>query len=179
MVHMTQKRITKSTPLNKIIELTPACSCSACSHGCTMGSGCLVDGDVEKIAQFMGVTENEFKQKYLEEMELFNKKMLRPKIQRGSKPYGQCIFYDGKKGCTIHEVKPLQCKISMGCKSYSSALTSWFVLNYVLNTSDPEAIRQYASFVASGGEVIPGGALAQLMPNAAMRKKIMNYEVLK
>jgi len=144
-----------------------------------MGSGCLADGDVVRLAQFKGITEHELKEKYLEEVELFNKKMFRPKILRQGKPYGTCIFHDPQKGCTVHPAKPLQCKISMGCKPYSAELTSWFALNHILNVNDPEAIRQYASFIENGGTVIDGGTIEQLVPNRTMRKKMLNYEVLK
>ena len=172
-------KLSKNTPLSEVLKLAPACSCSSCAHGCTMGSGCLIDSDIPIIAKHLRITEDELKQKYLETLEIFNKKVHRPKLQRSGKPYGECIFHDKTKGCTIHEVKPLQCKISMGCKPYSAELTSWFALNHILNATDPEAVRQYASFIANGGTVIDGGALDQLVPDKTMRKKMLNYEVLK
>jgi len=176
----TEINLSKSTPLSDVLKLAPSCGCVACSHGCTMGSGCFADGETKKLAQFMGITEDEL-EKHIESVELFNKKMVRPKIERKSteKPYGKCTFYDSNKGCTVHPAKPLQCKISMGCKPYSAQLTSWFTLNHILNVNDPEAIRQYASFIENGGNVIDGGKLEQLVPDETMRKKMLNYEVLK
>ncbi len=170
-------RVRKSTPLKTILKLAPSCKCDACSHGCTMGSGMLAEGDVPKLAAFLNITEQELKEKHLEEIELFNKKMLRPKIMRNNKPYGTCTFYEN--GCTIHKAKPLQCKVSMGCKEYSSDLTAWFMLNHMLNTHDPEALRQYAQYIAAGGHVIEEGTMEEIIPDKKMREKILNYEVLK
>lgn len=172
--------ITKATPLEKIRKLAPACRCDACAHGCTMGSGFLADDDAKHIAKFLGITEDELKTKHLEEVEQFNTTLLRPKIERkDGKPYGKCTFYDKKKGCTIHNVKPLQCKISMGCKLYGSDLHAWFVLNHMVNEHDPESIRQYTEYIKAGGNVIPGGSLEELVPNREVRKKILSFEILK
>ncbi len=171
--------IKKGTPLKAIKVLAPACTCKECSHGCTMGSGMLAEGDAKNIAKFLGISEAELRQKFLEEIELLNKKMLRPKLERYGKPYGKCVFYDTKRGCTVHQVKPLQCKISMGCKEYSSDLTAWFMLNHVLDPHDPEAVRQYADYIASGGHVIPGGKLEEIVPDKKTRKKILGFKILK
>ncbi|MBI4153283.1 YkgJ family cysteine cluster protein [Candidatus Woesearchaeota archaeon] len=162
------------------MKLAPPCRCNACSHGCRMGSGMLAEGDAKKLAAFLNMTEKELREKHLEEIELFNRKMLRPKIRRKeNKPYGQCTFYDEKKGCTVHKAKPLQCKVSMGCKEYSSDLTAWFTLNHVLNTHDPEALRQYAQYVKAGGCIIPEGKMEDLITDKKMREKILAYGVLK
>ena len=177
---MTQvTKIKKSTPLKVIRKLAPPCRCDACSHGCTMGSGMLAEGDAKKLAASLNITEKELREKHLEEVELFNRKMLRPKIMRNNKPYGRCTFYDAKKGCTVHKAKPLQCKVSMGCKEYSSDLTAWFMLNHVLNKHDPEALRQYAQYIKSGGQVIPEGKMEDIVPDKKLREKIINYEILK
>src|SRR3989338_3873624 len=98
--------LSKSTPLDDVLKLTPPCSCHACNHGCTVGSGFLVEGDSKKIAEVLNISEVELKEKFLEEVELFNKKILRPKLLRQGKPYGKCIFYDEEKKCTVHKVKP-------------------------------------------------------------------------
>ena len=172
--------ITKKTPLKTIRERAPACRCKACSHGCTMGSGFLAENDAQNIARFLGITEEELKEKFLEEVEQFNKKMWRPKLERKEgKQYGKCTFYDEKKGCTVHTVKPLHCKVSMGCKPYSEDLHAWFMLNHVINENDPESIRQYAAYIKAGGKVIPGGALEDLVPEKKTLKKILNFELLR
>lgn len=172
------KQIHKNTPLNEIQKLAPACRCNACSHGCTMGSGFLAEGDSKKIAAFLNITEDELKKQWLEEVEMLNKKQLRPRILRKNKPYGRCIFYDDKKGCTIHAVKPLQCKISMGCKPYNKDLQAWFVANHLVNPHDPESVRQYKIYLETGGTKIEGAAIEDIVPDKEMREKIMSYEVL-
>src|SRR3989338_4270125 len=98
--------IEKKKKLNDIKKLAPSFRCKACSHGCTMGSGFLAEGDSKKIAEFLNITEENLKKELLEEVEQFNKKHYRPKILRNNKPWGKCIFYDN--GCKIHKVKPLQ-----------------------------------------------------------------------
>ena len=105
--------------------------------------------------------------------------MLRPKQQRNGKPYGQCTFYDDAKGCTVHEAKPLQCKIAMGCKDYGEELMTWFTVNYVVDANDAESVRQYAQFIKSGGKMIPGAELEKLVPDKNKLRKILSYEILK
>jgi len=162
-----------------VLKLAPACKCDFCNHGCKVGSGMLAMDDAKKLAEFMNISEQELKEKYLEEVELFNKTMLRPKLLRKGKPYGQCTFYDDAKGCTVHEAKPLQCKIAMGCKDYGEELMTWFTVNHVVDANDAESIRQYAQFVKNGGKMIPGAELKDLVPDKNKLKKILSYEILK
>ncbi len=172
-------KIKRSTPLPRILELAPPCSCTACAHGCTMGSGLLADGDLKPLAKFLGLTEEKLKSDWLEEIEQFNKKMYRPKILRDVKPYGRCIFHNKEKGCTVHEAKPLMCRISMGCREYGPDLITWFVLNHVINPNDPEAIRQYKAYIDAGGNVIAGGKIENLVQNKDTLKKILSFRMLK
>ena len=172
--------ITKNTPLKEALKLAAPCRCNTCNHGCTMGSGSLVGDDLKSIARFLGISEEELKKGFLEEVELFNKKLMRPKlIREKSKPYGRCIFFDDEKGCTIHEVKPLECKTSINCKDYGEDLSVWFMVNHIIDTNDAESIRQYAQYIKSGGKIIPGAELENLVPDKEKLKKILNYEILK
>ena len=171
--------ITKTTPLKDVLRLAAPCQCNACNHGCTMGSGSLVGGDAKNIAKFLGISEEELKKGFLEEIELFSKKLLKPKLMREkNKPYGRCVFYDDEKGCTIHEAKPLECKTSIGCKDYGEELSVWFMLNHAVDANDAESIRQYAQYIKSGGKVIPGASLNDLVPDREKLKKILSYEIL-
>ena len=170
--------IHKNTPLRDVLRLAAPCRCYACNNGCKYGSGSLVGEDVKIIAAFLGISEEELKKKFLEEIELFNKKILRPKLLRGKKPYGQCIFYDEQKGCTIHPVKPLECKTSINCKDYGEDLSVWFMVNHVVDTNDAESIRQYANYTKSGGKIIPGASLQELVPDKEKLKKILSYDIL-
>ena len=115
----------------------------------------------------------------MEEVELFHTKKFRPKLLRkDGKPYGKCIFFDAEKKCTVHEAKPLQCKIAMGCKDYGEDLQVWFMLNHFVNETDPESVREYAQYVKSGGKVIPGGKLEELVPDKEKLDEILKYKRL-
>ena len=172
--------IHKNTPLKEVLQLAAPCRCNACNHGCKFGSGSLAGDDAKKIASFLGIPEEDLKKGFLEEVELFNKKSLRPKLVReANKPHGQCMFYDEQKGCTIHEVKPLECKTSMGCKDYGEGLSVWFMVNHIIDANDPESIRQYAQYIKTGGKVIPGAELEVLVPDNEKLRKILSYEILR
>ena len=170
--------ISKNTPLSEVLALSSPCMCDSCNNGCKHGSGILIGNDRENIAKFLKITEKELDEKYLEETEQFNKKFQRPKLLRQGKPFGQCVFFDGK-GCKVHEVKPLQCKTAIACKDYGEDVSSWFLANNLLDLNDAEAIRQYKQYQDNGGKIIPGASLEELFPDKKELKKILSYEVLK
>lgn len=165
--------IHKDSKESDILKLTPACSCNKCSHGCTMGSGVLAKGDKEQIAKYLKITEKELEEKYLENVNLFSKKHYRPKLEK--KPYGKCIFYNN--GCSIHPVKPLQCKVAMGCKEYGEDLMVWFMLNHIIDFDDANSVRDYMQYLKSGGKTIKGSKIEEILPENTI-KKIKNYEIL-
>ena len=172
--------IEKNTPLKDVLNLAAPCRCNVCNTGCKYGSGSLVGEDTKNIAAFLGIPEEELKQQFLEEVELFNKKILKPKLLREkNKHYGQCIFYSEEKGCTIHQVKPLECKTSINCKDYGEDLSVWFKVNNIVDQQDPESIRQFAQYIKSGGKLIPGAELENLVPDKEKLRKILSYEILK
>jgi len=145
--------------------------------GCRHGSGALAEGEVEKLAEFLGISEEVLKKEFLEEIEKFNTKLLRPKIIRDGKPYGKCIFFDEQLGCKIHEAKPLECKIAMGCKPYGEELALWFMLNHFVDKDDAESIRQYVSYLKIGGKTLKGGKLEELFPDKEKLRKILSYKI--
>jgi Fe-S-cluster containining protein len=106
--------------------LASSCSCDKCSHGCTMGSGFFIDEQLPKVAKFLKISEDKLKKQYLEKPLHIN--LHRPKFP---KPFGKCVFFDGKK-CKIHKVKPLQCKISSGCSGKGVENNKWFIENHIL-----------------------------------------------
>ena len=172
--------IHKNTPLKEVLTLAAPCRCDSCNHGCKFGSGSLAGDDSKKIAAFLNVSEQDLKKGFLEEAELFNRRVLRPKvIKEGNKTYGQCVFYDEQKGCTIHEVKPLECRTSIQCKDYGEDLSVWFMVNHIIDFKDPESIRQYSQYIKSGGKIIPGAEMENLVPDKDRLKKILSYEILK
>ena len=167
-------------PLRDVLKIAAPCRCNSCNHGCRYGSGFLAEDDAKNIASFLKISEEELKKEFLEEKDMFNKKMLRPKLlKQEGKPYGQCVFYSDKKGCAIHAAKPLECKTSIGCKEEGEELSVWFMVNYIIDSKDPESIRQYAQYIKSGGRLIKGAELEKLVPDKEKLRKILSYEILK
>ena len=93
--------IQKNTKKSDILKLDDCKKCGKCCHH---GSGSLIDEDVPKIASFLKITEQELKEKYLDEHIKFNTKAFKPKIQNKDKVLGACIFFDSEKGCKIHSI---------------------------------------------------------------------------
>ncbi len=173
---MTRPKITKKTTIAEAIRLGN--SCKRCGKCCTFGSGVLTKSDITFIARKLKLTEEGLKKTSLEPIKKFNTTLYRPLTIKKGKPYGTCIFYNKKKGCLIHEVKPLQCKIA-SCSEHGEDLMVWFDLNYFVNPTDPVSIREWKLYLDSGGKNIPGGKLEELVTDKKMLKKILSYEVLK
>ena len=170
------QKITKNTQLIEVLKLAAPCQCHKCNSGCTFGSGLLAKDDAKRIAEYLSISEKEVKEKYFEEVEHFNKPMLRPKAIKNGKPYGHCIFFDNK--CAIHEVKPLQCKTSMQCKDYGEDLAKWFMVNYIIEPSDPESMRQYALYLKTHA-ALEGAELHELVTDKEKLRKMLSFELLK
>ncbi len=147
--------IRKTTPLHDIRKLSPACSCNSCKHGCTMGSGFLAPGDKKKIADFLSLNETELEEKHLEKAELFHREHFRPKILRNGRPYGKCTFSTADGKCAIHPVKPLQCKVSMGCGELGESLMLWFQENYLVDWKDSKSVDEFNLYLKVGGKKLP------------------------
>jgi hypothetical protein len=170
--------LTINSPKENVMKLTHPCRCSACENTCRYGSGALVEDDLHNIAEFLNKSEEEIKEKYLEKITKFNTTLLRPKLLREyNKPYGKCIFYDEVDGCTVHQVKPLECKIAMGCKDYGEELIIWFNLKHYLNRKDVESLRQFKIYLDSGGKTLPGAEFKDVF-NKKTLKMLKNYEDL-
>ena len=167
--------ISTKTPLKDVLKFAE--DCNKCGHCCKYSSGYLVEGDSKKIAKFLNISEKILKQDFLEEGEKFNTKLMRPKIIKKDKPYGECVFFDDKRGCTIHPVKPLHCRVG-GCNEHGEDLHLWFTINYFVNQNDPESIRQWAAYLKNH-PTITGGQLQDLVPNEKKLKQILNFEILR
>ncbi len=175
---MEQIKLTKNTPVGDVLKLVYPCKCEACNNGCKYGSGFLVDEDIPKIAGFLGISEEVLKKKFLEQVDKFNTKKYRPKILGKGRPYGKCIFFEENAECKVHEAKPLECKISMGCKDYGEQLSLWFMLNHFVNENDAESVRQFATYLKSGGKTLEGAELKDFVPSKNKLKKILSYKIL-
>ncbi len=155
-----------------VLKLTHDCNCDACEHPCKYGSGAFVKDEVKKLAEFLDMTEKDVKEKYLDEIKKFNTTLFRPKLKtKKNKPFGKCVFFD--KGCKIHNVKPLECKIAMSCKTYGKDLITWFNLKHYLNPNDPKSMREFKLYVESGGQVL------QQMQHIIEKLEKVNYDDLK
>ena len=98
---------------------------------------------------------------------------MRPPKKEG-KPYGPCVFLDNNL-CRIHAVKPLHCSVC-NCGEDGDDLHVWFMVNYCLNIYDPESIRQYNSYIETGGRVIEGAELEKVFPDKQKLKRILSYK---
>ncbi|MFH1053051.1 MAG: YkgJ family cysteine cluster protein [Candidatus Woesearchaeota archaeon] len=172
--------ITKATDEKNVIRFgkcDKGKACEECSKLCQYGSGALSDQDYEKIAKHLGITVAKLKMNYLEPIMKFGTTRYKPKLKREKgKHYGKCIFYNDQEKCTIHGVKPLECKTST-CSPYGSALSEWFLLNHFVDPSNPHSIREWAIRLNTH-PTIPGGTPEELIQNKETLKKIMNYDIL-
>jgi len=166
--------IKKDTPLKTVLEHGKKCT-HKCGHCCNYGTGFLVGDDKKHIANFLNIDEKEL-EKYLETVDKFNTKLQRPMThKKENMPYGRCVFLKNE-GCTIHPVKPLQCKVGT-CGEHGEQLSIWFTLNYFLNADDAESVRQYAAYLKIGGKTLEGAELNKIVSKDRLNK-ILNYEDL-
>ena len=105
------------------------CKCKKCQSACTYKPGWFAPGEAEKVAAFMKMPFQEFFTKYLMvdywegygDPDAF---VLSPAIpDRNGRmcsvdPRGRCVFF--KEGlCSIHAVKPMECRDSLPCDTNS------------------------------------------------------------
>lgn len=169
--------ISRRTPKKVVLELGKSdCRSRNCSFCCTYGSGFLDGSDVLRIAKFLRLSEEELKKRYLEEVERFHTRRLRPRLKSRDMPYGPCVFHESGAGCAIYPVRPLQCRVG-SCNSNSADLQKWFDLNYFVDADDPQSVRDYALWLEFN-EPLPGGRIEELVPNELKRRQMLNYEVI-
>jgi Fe-S-cluster containining protein len=73
--------------------------CGTCCHG--EGGIFLEPEEVERMADFLGITPGAFRSLHCETRN--------GRISAKTGPEGYCIFYDRKKQCLVHPVKPRSC----------------------------------------------------------------------
>ncbi len=96
------------------------CTCDTCKDACTRKSGWFMPGEVEKVAEYLGISLQElFNTKlgvdwwWVTDGDIFVLAPATTSMDTGMEyprnPWGQCIFY--KSGlCSIHPVKPFECR---------------------------------------------------------------------
>ncbi|MBN1386055.1 YkgJ family cysteine cluster protein [Candidatus Woesearchaeota archaeon] len=168
-------RITRKTPEKDMLRYGDY-DCHGCTHCCEYGGGIVLEHEIEPMAKRLRITKEEFRKEYLDEIERFNKKVWKFKVKsRKGLPFGSCVFLE--KGCKIHDVKPLYCRITT-CGKLARKQLLWFDINHLVEPTDPEAIRQWAQYLQYG-ELIEGGELEELVPDKERLKKILSYEIFK
>ena len=118
------------------------------------------------------MSEDAFKDTHLEKVTKFNTTLYRPKLE--TKPVGKCVFYDEKKGCTIHAVKPYQCKIASR-NHHGEKIIEWFDVNFFVNPQDPISLREWHQRLKFK-TTIPGAAMDELVPDTIKRDQVIRGE---
>lgn len=137
-----QHPISMKAKKEDVLSMTNDCSCTACSTGCSFGSGFFAPEQITSVADHLKITEERLKAQFLEPQKIFNTELFRPKF---AKPFGKCTFFKENK-CSINEVKPLQCKIAMNCKSYSHQLHDWFYSNYAKREDNELSMKEFEEY---------------------------------
>jgi len=77
--------------------------CTGCGQCCTGAPGhvWVSEPEVERLARHVGMTLEEFGQRYL--------RLARGRLSLVEKRNGDCIFWEKAVGCTVYEVRPDQC----------------------------------------------------------------------
>jgi Fe-S-cluster containining protein len=121
----------------------------------------LAPEDHAPLARFLGISEEQLRERYLEPITRFGTTLFRTRPRRQGKPYGPCIFFNEEKGCTIHPVKPLECKVAH-CSDRGEQHSIWFALNYFVNPADADSLREWELCLRLGCPTIPGGTIDEL-----------------
>jgi Fe-S-cluster containining protein len=90
--------------------------CGACCKG--FGGTYLQESDITKIAEFVGVSDSDFKQRFCV--------LSGNKLVLSQQANGYCIFYH--QNCTIHSVKPQMCKRWPFLDSLLIDITNWRIM---------------------------------------------------
>lgn|SRR3989338_4304654 len=169
--------ITKKTPM-QIVEHYGK-ECTGCGKCCSLDSGIVLEEDIPRLASYLGLTKKEFIEKYLNEHEKFNTKVWKLKQEKKTHlPMGRCVFLNEKNQCSVHEVKPMHCRVCSTASRHGEQLSLWFTLNHLVNPEDPESIRQWAQYLKTH-PTIPGGELHELVPDQNRLSKILSYETFR
>ena len=145
----------------------------ASNHRFDLGSGVLIKEDLPAIAAHLGIDEKELIEKHLRPITKFNTTLYRPKIKGES--HGPCVFYD--KGCTIHAVKPYQCRIATR-SHHGEKIIEWFDVNFFVNPKDSASLREWHQRLKFK-KTIPGASIEELVPDKEKRERLLRGEPVK
>ena len=174
--------ISKNTPKEEILKIDNP---NPFNH-CLFSSGYVLNEEIKEIADFLGISEEELVNKYLEETERFGRKVHRIKQEKKKintsegkveLPHGKCAFYDERFGCLLGDKRPLFCKLS-NHPLFSKSLIEWFDLNFIVDPQDPQSLREWMTYLKfHNNDVIPGGELESLAPKEKINS-ILKFEHL-
>lgn len=111
--------------------------------------------EVKVLAEKFNITEEEFKKKYLTEFTNMHTTHYRLKQRKEDSrlPHGSCVFLKGND-CSIHEFKPLHCRVTSCCSAMGEELSLWFMQKYFVNENDPESIKEFEQYKKLGGKTL-------------------------
>jgi Fe-S-cluster containining protein len=89
------------------------CDCDKCKECCTREPGWFVPEEIPVAAKHLGLSEQDFVREYCAEHVEDDIYSLSPKQKPNST---ECIFLNEKRFCSIHEVKPYECRKVYGCE---------------------------------------------------------------
>jgi Fe-S-cluster containining protein len=104
------------------IERT-TCDCQTCKAFCRTSPGDLAPGDVERIAEYLGVEPSDhflhanFVACRDHKLRVDNKELTIPTIIPAQKPDGRCVFLTSDERCSIHPVAPFGCAKFNACEA--------------------------------------------------------------
>ena len=95
-------------------------SCTQCGRCCggAPGDVWISEDEIERLATRFGMDSEGFRRKY-------TRKVRRRGVSLVEKANYDCIFFDKKRGCTVYEDRPLQCRTWPFWRSNLSSREAW------------------------------------------------------
>jgi len=90
-----------------------SCTCLKCKECCTREPGWFMPDEIATAAAFFKLSESEFIKQYCKEHIEDNTYALSPAQKPNST---ECIFLNDEEECSVHEVKPYECRKVFGCE---------------------------------------------------------------
>ena len=90
------------------------CACAECVQCCRDQPGCLIPGDMERIAAHLGETLDEAKRHFWSSpgallMDRQTGRQFRVRTITPKREHGRCVFLDEQDRCRVHAVAPAGC----------------------------------------------------------------------
>ncbi|MBI4569398.1 MAG: YkgJ family cysteine cluster protein [Planctomycetes bacterium] len=99
-------------------------SCARCGHCCTgePGNVWLAREEIGPLAAHLGLAREEFLSRHT--------RVVEHKVSLVESASGDCMFYDRARGCTVHDLKPLQCRVFPFWPHYTQSEFHWGKLRH-------------------------------------------------